>query len=287
MPHLIADSGSTKTNWCLIREEGTLVQFHTEGLNPFFVGGEEILMRIEAAFPRDANPADVDELDFYGAGCMGIKREAMSNALQRVFTGATVRTHLDLLGAARGLLGERAGFAAILGTGTNTCLYDGKVITHHIDSLGFILGDEGSGRAIGGRLLGDYIRGYMPDGVRQMFCDTYKLSPGEIMDRVYGEPHASRFCASFTRFFSPENLKHDYLHGIISNAFHDLFENLVRHYPSYRDFSFNCAGSVAHAFRDILKEVAQQFGMATGVIAASPMPGLIQFHTGRVNTTVL
>jgi hypothetical protein len=198
--------------------------------------------------------------------------------MQGVFTQAKVNVGHDLLAAARALLGNSEGFAAILGTGTNTCIYDGKNILHNIDSGAYILGDEGSGCYIGKKLLIDYLRGYMPEAVRKNFWETYKLTPDDINDYVYSKPLANRFCASFSKFVYDNNVHIEYSRGLVRTSFEDFFRNLVSHYPDYQKYTFNCIGSVGYNFRNVLEEVVTEYGMVVGNIIRSPIDNLVKYH---------
>lgn len=198
-----------------------------------------------------------------------------------MFPNSKVEVGHDLLAAARALLGTNPGFAAILGTGTNTCIYDGKDITHNIDSAAYILGDEGSGSFIGKKLLVDFIRGLMPKDVAEVFFNTYKLTPDEIMDNVYTKPLANRFCASFSKFVYDNNVNIEYTRKIVDDAFEAFFNNLVSKYPDYQSYTFNCIGSVGYNFRNVLEDKAAQYGMKVGKILRSPIDDLVQFHINR------
>ena len=206
----------------------------------------------------------------------------MRSTLRADFPNAEpISVAMDLLAAARALLGRGSGFAAILGTGTNSCLYDGERITLNIDSLGFILGDEGSGGYLGKRLIRDFIRGDMPEGARQLTAAELGLSGDELIDRIYTRPFPNRFCAQYSRFVG-KNLHTDpYFHQLVTDSFRDFFRNIVSHYPDYRRYRFNCVGSVGYAYRDLLTSVAGEFGMAPGRIIRAPMEGLIDYHTNR------
>ena len=183
------------------------------------------------------------------------------------------------------LLGSEAGFAAILGTGTNSCLYNGERITQNIDSLGFILGDEGSGGYLGKRLISDFIRGEMPEKARLKAATVLGGSGDELIDRIYTQPFPNRFCAQYSRFIG-ENLHSDpYFLDLVLDSFRAFFRNIVSRYPHYRTCRFNCVGSVGYAFRDILKIVAEEFGMETGRILQAPMERLIDYHTNRKTTS--
>lgn len=275
---LVADSGSTTTNWCLINQSGENFLFDTEGYNPYYVDQDYIVQSLNKNLPGDIKPAQITEVHFYGAGCMLDKTPVIEDALQVVFQRAKVHTAMDLLAASRALLGREPGFAAILGTGTNTCIYDGNKITQNIDSLGYMLGDEGSGSYIGKKLLQEYLRGYMPEPVSNQFREYIGLSFDEIMDRVYTHSMANRFCAGFA-MFAGEHIEMPYLYDIVKTSFVDFFNNLVSRYPGYQQYSLNCLGSVGYHFRNILKETAAMFRMETGKIISSPMEDLVRYHS--------
>ena len=276
---IIADGGSTKTNWCLINEEGRKVYFNTEGYNPFFVNSEYIVNSLKRGLPNDLPVDQVSEVNYYGAGVHNSEKAGVvEKAIREVFTQADVFVGHDLLAAARALLGTNAGFAAILGTGTNTCIYDGNDLAYHIDSAAYILGDEGSGCYIGKKLLTDYIRGYMPEEVRQAFWDTYKLTPDDVMDAVYTKPLANRFCASFSKFVYDNTVNVTYSRQIVKSAFDDFFRNLVSRYPDYQKYTFNCIGSVAYTFRNVLEETVAEYRMEMGRIVRSPIDDLVKYH---------
>jgi len=276
---IIADGGSTKTNWCLITDDGKKVYFNTEGYNPYFSSKEYITQSLNESLPTDLEIEKITEVNYYGAGCsVADKKKIVEEAMEAVFVKATVNIGHDLLAAARAVLGVNEGFAAILGTGTNTCIYDGKDIVHNIDSLAYILGDEGSGCYIGKKLLGDYVRGYMPEAVRQIFWETYKLTPDEVIDNVYTKPLANRFCAGFSKFVYDNNVNIEYSRNLVKSSFDDFFRNLVTHYPDYQKYTFNCIGSVGYNFRNILEEVVSENGMVMGNIIRSPIDNLVKYH---------
>lgn len=277
---LIADGGSTKTNWCLINEAGRKILFNTEGYNPYFVTTDYIVSSLRKTLPDHLETDKLKEVNYYGAGCStDVNRQIVADAMKQVFVNAEINIGHDLLASCRALLGNEPGFAAILGTGTNTCLYDGTDITLNIDSLGYFLGDEGSGCYIGKRLLSDYMRGYMPKGLRESFYDNYALTNEDIFDNIYNKPLPNRFCAGFSKFlYDYKDSYEDYSFMIVEKAFTAFFENLVVHYPNYKDYKLNCVGSVGYSFRDILSVVADRFEMGIGKIIRSPIDDLVEFH---------
>jgi glucosamine kinase len=277
---LIADGGSTKTSWCLIDQTGTKTNFSTEGYNPYFVDTDYIVGSLQKNLPANLDFQKITEVYYYGAGVHNEEKALIvKKALNVIFPHAEAFVNHDLIAAARALLGTGAGFAAILGTGTNTCLYDGKNIIYKIDSLAYILGDEGSGCYIGKKLISDYIRGYMPAEVQDSFWNMYKLTPDEIIDNVYTKPLVSRFCAGFSKFASENKVNVEYTGNIVKTSFQDLFRNLVSHYPEYKKYSFNCVGAIADSFRNILEEVAAEYDMKMGRIIRAPINDLVRYHT--------
>ena len=279
---LVADSGSTKTNWCLLTPQQEIVYFDTEGYNPYFVSTDYIHTSLIEGLPENINPATASTIYFYGAGCFEDKAIIIKKALQQIFFNADIFVGLDLLGTARSVLGNQPGFVGILGTGTNSCLYDGTNITANIDSLGYLLGDEGSGFYIGRKILGDYIREYMPLPVREEFFNKYGLSREAIMERVYSEKLPNRFCAGFTQFISESIADTTYTRNLVKSAFIDFFENLVTKYDNYQQYTFNCTGSIGYNFKDILTEVAASYNMQTGVILKTPIEGLAKHHLAAI-----
>lgn len=277
---LIADGGSTKTSWCQLDDAGQRVYFNTEGYNPDFMTTSAIVASLQKNLPETLPRAAVTEIYFYGAGVSSAaKAEVVAAGLRQVFASARrVEVTEDLLAAARALLGHGAGFAAILGTGTNSCLYDGQKITYNVDSLGYFLGDEGSGSYLGKRLLRDYLRGQLPDGLGEALRSEYQLGArNDILDRLYNQPLPNRFLASFAKFAYDHN-NVAYCRQIVLEGFEAFFQNLVLLYPDYQRYSFNCIGSVGYNFRDALAQVAQGHGMAMGKIVRSPIDDLVEFH---------
>lgn len=276
---LIADSGSSKTSWTLVKEKQIISRFESEGYNPCYNSQKQITRSLQNCLPAGYDWDNISLVAFYGAGCYEDKYEVIEDALRPLFPNADFDIAMDLLASARALLGHKPGFAAILGTGTNSCLYDGKKITHNIDSMGFLLGDEGSGAYMGKRLIRDFIRGHMPDDIRNHFHNTYKLSPDELIDGVYTDPMPNRYCASFTRFLSNEQMtKQPYIENVIRECFRDFFKSIVVFYPNYSTYTFNCVGSIGWVFKETLTLIADEFGMKTGRIIKDPMQGLINFH---------
>jgi glucosamine kinase len=275
---LIADGGSTKSGWCQLDDTKNRVYFNTEGYNPDFMDTAAIAASLTKSLPQTLLREQVREVHFYGAGVSSAqKAEVVAQAMRQLFPQAKVTVTEDLLAAARALLGHEPGFAAILGTGTNSCLYDGQKIIYNVDSLGYFLGDEGSGSFIGKRLLRDYLRNLLPDGLQEIFGEAIGMTRNEILDQLYNQPLPNRFLASFAKFAYDHN-NISYCREIVVDGFETFFQNLVLHYPNYQAYSFNCVGSVGYNFRDALTQVARSHGMEVGKIIRSPIDDLVTYH---------
>ncbi|RYF21256.1 MAG: N-acetylglucosamine kinase [Flavobacteriales bacterium] len=280
---VIADGGSTKTNWCLINEAGRKIHFNTEGYNPYFAKQDYIENSLRTTLPDNLDASKLEEVYYYGAGCStDTNKKIVADAMQKVFVNAKVNVDHDLLASCRALLGDEPGFAAILGTGTNTCLYNGNGIELNIDSLGYFLGDEGSGSNIGKRLLADYMKGFMPKGLSESFFNIYGLTNEDIFDNIYNKPLPNRFCASFSKFlYDFKTTYQEYAEDVVDTAFTAFFEKLVIHYPNYNKHLLNVVGSVGYSFRDRLSVVADKYEMGVGKIIRSPIDDLVEYHLSK------
>ena len=279
---LIADGGSTKSAWSRLDDAGNRVNFNTEGYNPDFVDTPTIAASLDRSLPDTLPREQVRQVFYYGAGISSAaKAEVVGAAMRQIFPNADVEIEHDLLAAARALLGHESGFAAILGTGTNSCLYDGRKVTRSVDSLGYFLGDEGSGSYIGKRLLRDFLRGQLPKGLEEAFRAQFpELDRNGILDRLYNQPLPNRFLASFSKFCYDHN-NFSYCREIVLDGFEAFFRNLVTKYPRFQEHTFNCVGSVAYNFRDALEEVCRRHGMPMGRIVRAPIDNLVRFHQGQ------
>ena len=222
----------------------------------------------------------MDEIYFYGAGVTELQYPFMEKTLREVFPKAgKVFIAMDTLASCRALLQREPGFAAILGTGANSCLYDGCNEGLNVDSCGFILGDEGSGGYLGKRMITDYIRRNMPANVYELVGKELGRTNDELIDIIYTKPFPNRFCAQYARFIN-EHLDFDlYFPALVTDAFRKFFERIVTHYPDYQKYTFNSVGSVGYYFRPLLEPVVEAFGMKMGTVLKAPMEGLIKYHT--------
>jgi N-acetylglucosamine kinase-like BadF-type ATPase len=278
---LIADSGSSKTDWAYVDAGGHVAaHFVSEGYNPNYITQQYMIDDIRRCLPPTIDCTAVDAIYFYGAGVTELQFDFVREALQQLFPAADrIEIAMDLLASARALLGREPGFAAILGTGTNTCLYDGTEVTLNIDSCGFILGDEGSGAYLGKRLLVDYIRGTLPLGLYPLVGERIRMSGNKIIDEVYTKPFPNRFCAQYAPFIRQHLKRHPYFYSLVEDSFHQLFQHIVCRYPYYAKYRFNCVGSVGYHFRPVLEKVATHYGMEMGRVLQYPLEGLVEFHT--------
>jgi N-acetylglucosamine kinase-like BadF-type ATPase len=276
---LIADCGSTKIHWCLLNNGNIEKQVFSGGINALMLTEEEMIRRFGDELIPNIKGYDIDSIHFYGAGC--ISEEVCSNvanALQaNIPTAKDIEVHSDLLAAARALCGNEPGIACILGTGSNSCYYDGKEICDNVSPLGYILGDEGSGAVIGKIFLGDVLKNQLSKEISDKFLTQYKLDRLTIIRRVYKEPQGNRFLASVTPFLS-ENIDNPEIHAIVKNAFLAFFKRNIAQYKDYQKLAVNFVGSIAYYFQDVLKEAAVEVGCHIGTIIKSPMEGLLKFH---------
>ncbi|HAZ57427.1 MAG: ATPase [Bacteroides graminisolvens] len=273
---LIADSGSTKTDWSLVDKGQLVQQVYTKGTNPFFQSEEEISTEIgEVLLPQLGNRT-VEAVYFYGAGCGFPDKIALVTRAIAQHISAHIEVATDMLAAARGLCGHNPGIACILGTGSNSCYYNGKDIVDNVSPLGFILGDEGSGAVLGKLLVGDVLKNQTSPALKEKFLSEVNLTPGEIIDRVYRQPFPNRFLASLSPFLVA-NLHEPEIHELILNSFMAFFKRNVMQYD-YRNNPVHIIGSVAYHYREILTEAAQKSDITLGTIIQSPMEGLIAYH---------
>jgi len=277
---LIADSGSTKTDWALTDQTGVVSVLHTIGYNPYFIDTETIYFSLSENLLKELEADSITDIYFYGAGCSTPENKTIvRRALERAFPGAaTIFVGHDLLAAGRALLGHGKGFAAILGTGANTCLYDHEECVMNIDSLGYLLGDEGSGSYIGKKLVRDFMRNRLEPELQQKFKERFQIEDNEqIFRTLYSSQFPNRYLASFCRF-AHEYADHPYIRNKVRDAFGDFFKNLVSKYPDYKSYTFNCIGSVGFIFKNILEEVATNYDMKMGKIIRSPLDDLVKYH---------
>lgn len=283
---LIVDSGSTKTSWCFAflpdtKSADGARTVTTEGLNPAVMSAEEVEEKISKALNHclqslSISAADVDNVFFYGAGCISGRAGVVSESISSILVNARIYVADDLLGAARALCGHKAGIACILGTGSNSCLYDGENIVAHTPALGYVLGDEGSGAVLGRKFLNAVLKQTLPENIRKRFLQESGLDMAEVINRVYRSPAPNRFLASMSKYI------HGYLdekevRDIVIDNFEDFIRNNILAYgDEFR--TINVVGSIAYHYKEQLTEAASRNGFQIGKIIKSPIEGLIEYH---------
>jgi N-acetylglucosamine kinase-like BadF-type ATPase len=280
---LIADSGGSKTDWRLVLKDGTIEQASSPGFNPYYQPIEDLKrIVLEVLLPKIPKGEEVKEIYFYGAGVSSEKNQlSIKNAFLDFFPKSQIEIGWDLLAAARALCGNEPGIACIMGTGSNSCLYDGKNIIDNVANLGWILADEGSGANIGRKFLVDYLRKKLPDALAKQFHDRFPLSREEFLEKVYQEEKPSAFLASFTRFIF-QHLKEPYCYQLIYSSFAEFYENNVMKYENYQNLKVHFTGSISFYFSDILRQVANDKGITVKNILEGPIAGLTLYHTQKV-----
>jgi len=275
---LIADSGSTTTQWRLLTENSPATDIFSKGINPFYQTVEEITSEIETGLmPNLKESSLISEIYFYGAGCaFPEKKKMVQDALEVFFPSACIEVENDLLGAARSLLQYESGIACILGTGSNSCFYNGSDIEMNVSPLGFILGDEGSGAVLGKLLVADCLKNQIPEDLKEAFFRKYNYSAAEILESVYKKPFPNRFLAQFTPFLS-ENIEESYVFNLVYDAFDAFLCRNVLQYP-LEDYKVGFTGSVAYYLKDTLEIVCSERGVQISEITQNPMDGLERFH---------
>ena len=275
---LIADSGSTKIDWCLIDNANQRKYFQSIGLNPYNVSEKTINEEIVANILPNIPANEKMEMYFYGTGCSTIqKKTQMSNIFQHYLPNTEIHIEDDLLGAARATCGREKGVAAILGTGSNSCLYDGEKIIENLPSLGYVLCDEGAGTNIGKIVLRNYLRGQMPEHIHKQFAAENPGEEADFLNRLYMGEKPNFYLASFAKFAITRR-DDVYCRRIIEEAFNNFFIMQVSQYSDYKQHPINVVGSVGYYAQDVLKEVAEQHGVKIGKVIQAPLEELINYH---------
>ena len=280
MAILIADSGSTKTDWVCFQpgSETPQIEVHTVGLNPFHVSDNEILSVFNHELLPQLGDTKIGSVYFYGSGVRPEVEGRMEGLIRQVFPAAhTVEAHSDLLGACRALCGGQSGIACILGTGANSCVYDGKEIVHNTPALGYILGDEGSGAVLGKHLLHDLYTGVLSQNIKAAFERETGMRLSEIINKVYRQPQANRFLASLSEFIH-RHLDDDGIRQLVYTTFNDFCSYHLARYGR-RDLPVSFVGSIAWYYQEQLKLILQMQGYQVGTIMQSPLQGLVAYHS--------
>jgi glucosamine kinase len=278
---LIADAGATKIQWVVIQDGKASATYETAGFNPYFMEPRVLLDAVEKDLVPFINPGYIKQVYYYGAGCSTMfKCNIVEDVLKEVFDNADFEIDHDLLGAARALFGRNEGIACILGTGSNSCLYNGKKILENVTSLGYLFGDEGSGAYLGKLWLTEYLRGRMPEHLKSNFDKRFGYSLENILDAVYSKPHPNQFLSSFSLFIG--GFKDDeYVKALVKKNFTDFFTEQVTQYTDYQHKPLGVIGSVAFHFEEAFREVAVEHHLKIMKMIKSPIEGLTDYHLGE------
>jgi N-acetylglucosamine kinase-like BadF-type ATPase len=275
---IIADSGSTKTDWAVIEENKLIDRFESIGMNPMTQTENHIDGLLHDIDKIQSFHSKVKRVHFYGAGCSNeSKKLMMKNILLNRFNNSEINIQHDLYGAALALCGNKEGIVCILGTGSNCCYFDGEQIHDRRFGNGYIYGDEGSGFDMGKRLIRQYLAHSLPNDLKITFEKKFSLDRDSLLNQTYSHSHPNSYVAQFTTFLS-ENLDHDLIRSIISNSFESFVVSNIQKLDVPISTRVNCVGSIGWVFQDILKEVGVKHSLAIGEILKKPMDGLIKYH---------
>jgi len=278
---LIADSGATKSDWVLMDNSGERMSFQLSGMNPFYISSDKISEILTHDIVPFVDIRRIAEVDFYGAGCSSMnKKMVIEDAVQKVFSLSKVAVESDLLGAARALFGHNEGLACILGTGSNSCYFDGHTIIKTLPSLGYFFADEGSGAHMGKLFIKDYLLGNLPKKIEEAFIREFNYTRDNILDAIYNLPFPNRFLASFCDFYA-DHLTDKYINELVANSFRDFFINHIQKYPNHRDVQVSFVGSVAFYFEALLRKIGIEFEVKIDRIIQSPITGLVNYHRNK------
>jgi glucosamine kinase len=276
---IVVESGSTKANWALVNEAGNITaNFDTMGFNPFFHSSEFISKEIRKNAELAETAASVSEVFFYGAGCSSDHyKQIVAHGLMMVFNNASIHVDHDLVAAAYATYQGEPCISCIIGTGSNSCYFNGHSLYEEVPALAYILGDEGSGSYFGKRLLADFLYKKLPLEISEDLQETYILSKAIIFENVYQKSHANVYLASFTPFIGKYKT-HPHFKKMISEGMKLFLENHVCCYKNYKDLPVHFVGSVAYHFEEILRETAAEMGIRIGEIIKHPVENLVDYH---------
>lgn len=274
---LIADSGATKAEWVLVNN-GEKQTVFTQGISPYFLDTRQIADLVENELAKELNGVTVGEIHYYGTGCANPENvKSIKKALQHVFPEASVEVNTDLMAAARAVCDHQKGVACILGTGSNSCYYNGKAIVKNSPGIGYVLGDEGSGAYLGKKVVQYYLYNTFDEDLRALFDAKFVTNGVEILDNVYKKPLPNRYLAGFTMFLA-ENRGHYMIENIIEDGLNDFFFQHLCKYNEIWKYPVSFVGSVADGFKDVIQQLCNSYEFELGTILKNPMQGLVKFH---------
>ena len=276
---LIADSGSTKTDWRLIGVDNRIRVIQTDGFNPYYQTTNQMAITLQNQLLPHVLNEPITDVFFYGTGCTGpLVNHIVADALRATLPGLqAVEVNSDMLGAARAAAGYEPGIVCILGTGSNACCYDGHQIIRSIQSLGFWLGDEGSGGYLGKTLVRDFFQEHLPADLGEAFQNRYALDRATLLENAYRKPFPNRYFATFTTFLS-DHFEHPYVTKLVTDAFVLFLTTYVKRLPEASQWQVHFVGSIAHYFAEPLRQAVKQTGLTIGHILKAPAERLVAFH---------
>ncbi|MBN1197937.1 MAG: ATPase [Bacteroidales bacterium] len=275
---LISDSGSTKTLWALIQDGKQEKMIQTQGLNPYFTPPEMMQDIIHNELIHKILSDNITQIYFYGAGCSTDKNNNLiRNQLHHFFREAHIEVFHDILGAGRALFGRKQGIACILGTGCNSCFFDGKDVFPRIPSLGYLYGDEGAGSYLGKEFLGKYLKNELPEQIKTAFDNKYHYTLEDILNSLYNKPFPNRFLAAFSLFLK-DHIEDQYIHDLIYFSFLEFIQTHIIKYDHYTSLPIGFIGSIAYQYQGILHEAAQSHSLVPEKILQTPLEGLVEYH---------
>lgn len=273
---LVADSGSSKTDWMGYSPDET-ISFSTQGINPYFLNAHDIFKLFSRKKELAAYAERVREIYFFGAGCSSPdKIELISNGISSFFTNAYVSVEHDLMGSAYATCGDKPGLTCILGTGSNISFFDGKDLHNGAHGLGYALGDEGSGTYFGRKLITAYLYGHMPSDLGTELSAAYEIDKEAVITNVYQKPAPNIYLASVSRFMSA-HMEHPYIQGILREGFQEFIDTNIKDYPDYRSLDCHFVGSIAFYYQDMLSTVCRENGVKVGKILQKPIEGIYNY----------
>lgn len=273
---LVADSGSSKTDW-MGYNNGETVTFSTKGINPYFVNANDIFRLLTKNKELGAIADSVKEIYFFGSGSSSPdKHEVVSNGLSLFFRHAFISVDNDLVGSAYATCGYNKGLSCVLGTGSNISYFDGKILHPSKHGLGYVLGDEGSGTYFGRKLITSYLYGLMPENLGQEFAKNYDISKETVITNVYQKPFPNIYLASISRFMA-DHKEHPYITKILREGFQDFIDTNIKDYKEYRTLDCHFVGSIAFYYQDILRDVCEQNEVQVGTILQKPIAGIYEY----------
>lgn len=277
---LVADSGSSKTDWMAYSPE-QIFSFSTQGINPYFANAQDIVRILSKNKEISAIANEIKEVYFFGAGCLNPdKHEIVSNGLSSFFKNAFISVDHDLMGSAYATCGDKKGLACILGTGSNIAYYDGETVYTGKHGLGYILGDEGSGTYFGKKMLISFLHKIMPADLREKFSETFEVTKDIVVENVYQKPFPNSYLATFSRFMI-HHRQHPFIQKTIKEGFQEFIDTNVKDYKNYRSLECNFVGSISYYYQDELRAVFAENNLKIGKILQKPIEGIFEYILKR------